>query len=108
MTELSAARPVASMRGEAAKARIARRYAAERRFRFYGIAAILVTATFVAVLLLDILIKGLPAFTEHRLVLNLTASAEASSSPKRTAVGSSSKVLDEPITSSRAATNCSA
>lgn len=46
-----------------------KRFAAERRFRAYGIAAILVTAGFLAFLLIDILIKALPAFTESRLTL---------------------------------------
>jgi len=77
MTDISAANPAFSARQEAQKARLAKRYAAERRFRLYGIAAIVVTAVFVASLMLSILFKGLPAFTEHRLVLDVTASAEA-------------------------------
>lgn len=54
---------------DAARARIRRRYRAETRFRFYGVAAIGVTALFVAVVLTDIVIKGLPAFTQHQLIL---------------------------------------
>jgi phosphate transport system permease protein len=54
---------------EAARARIRRRYRAEARFRFYGLAAIALTALFVAVVLVDILLKGLPAFTQHELML---------------------------------------
>ena len=46
-----------------------KRYRAERRFRFYGIAAIAVTAVFLVLLFADILTKGLPAFIEHRLEL---------------------------------------
>lgn len=57
------------------RARIARRYAAERRFRFYGILAIAVTTVFLAVLFVDILSKGLPAFTEHTLQLTINADA---------------------------------
>jgi phosphate transport system permease protein len=48
---------------------VARRYRSERRFKFYGIAAIAVTAVFLVLLFADILVKGLPAFIEHRLTL---------------------------------------
>ena len=43
------------------------RYRAEARFKFYGLAAIGLTAIFLVVVLTDILIKGLPAFTQHSL-----------------------------------------
>ncbi|HKY85940.1 MAG TPA: DUF3333 domain-containing protein, partial [Pseudorhodoplanes sp.] len=52
---------------DAAKARVRARYRAERRFRFYGIAAIAVTAIFLVIVLTDIFIKGAPAFTQHEL-----------------------------------------
>jgi len=48
---------------------VARRYRAERRFKFYGIAAIAVTAVFLVLLFADILVKGLPAFIENRITL---------------------------------------
>lgn len=48
---------------------VARRYRAERRFKFYGIAAIAVTAVFLVLLFADILAKGLPAFIENRITL---------------------------------------
>jgi phosphate transport system permease protein len=48
---------------------VARRYRAERRFKFYGIAAIAVTAIFLVLLFVDILGKGLPAFFESRITL---------------------------------------
>jgi phosphate transport system permease protein len=56
---------------DAARARVRARYRAERRFRFYGIAAIGVTAIFLVVVLADILVKGLPAFTQHDLNLQV-------------------------------------
>ncbi|HTN97007.1 MAG TPA: DUF3333 domain-containing protein, partial [Nordella sp.] len=56
---------------------VARRYRAERRFKFYGIAAIAVTAIFLVLLFADILVKGLPAFTEHRLTLPINVSQAA-------------------------------
>ena len=48
---------------------VAQRYRSERRFKFYGIAAIAVTAVFLVLLFADVLVKGLPAFTEHRMTL---------------------------------------
>ncbi|MBZ0149122.1 MAG: DUF3333 domain-containing protein, partial [Pseudorhodoplanes sp.] len=56
---------------DAARARIRARYRAETRFKFYGIAAIGITALFLAVVLADILIKGIPAFTQHDLSLQV-------------------------------------
>jgi phosphate transport system permease protein len=49
----------------AVKARIAKRYAAEKRFKFYGAAALAITTAFLVFLLVDIVVKGWPAFTEH-------------------------------------------
>jgi phosphate transport system permease protein len=54
-----------------AVARVRARYRAERRFRFYGMAAIAVTATFLVVVLTDILIRGLPAFMQHELTMQV-------------------------------------
>lgn len=54
-----------------------RRHASEKRFRFYGVASIVVTAIFLVLVLADILYKGLPAFTESRLNLDITATKEA-------------------------------
>jgi phosphate transport system permease protein len=56
-------------------ANVRKRYAAERRFRFFGLAAILVTAVFLVILLLDILIKALPAFTAHSVSLDVPVDA---------------------------------
>ena len=50
---------------------VARRYKAERRFRFYGAAALAVTALFLTVLLADVVIKSIPAFTETRVELEV-------------------------------------
>ena len=54
---------------------IAKRYRAERRFKAYGIAAILVPAAFLAFLLTDLVIKAAPALFEHRLVLEVEVPA---------------------------------
>jgi phosphate transport system permease protein len=60
----------------AAQALVRKRYAAERRFRFLGVAAIVFAAAFIVFLVSDILVKGLPAFVEHRLNLKLTATQQ--------------------------------
>jgi phosphate transport system permease protein len=51
---------------------IRRRYASERRFRFYGAAALAVTAAFLLFLLIDIVGKGLPAFFESNAIVEVT------------------------------------
>ncbi|MGE0008272.1 MAG: phosphate ABC transporter permease PstA [Parvibaculaceae bacterium] len=77
---------------------VARRYRAERRFRFYGIAAIAVTAIFLVLLFADILSRGLPAFFESRIDLPVTVDQAAidpqgSSDPKVIRTGD----FDAPI-----------
>ena len=57
---------------DAAKARVRARYRAEARFKFYGLAAIGLTAVFLVVVLADIVVRGLPAFWQHRLLLDVT------------------------------------
>lgn len=64
-------------RSDARAAFIAKRYRAERRFRAYGIGAIIVTAIFLVLVMADILSKGFPAFTEHRLDFRITADQAA-------------------------------
>ena len=54
-----------------------RRYRAEARFRAYGIIALLVTAVFLVVLIADIVRKGLPAFMQHSVVLDVAVKAES-------------------------------
>jgi phosphate transport system permease protein len=49
-----------------------RRYASERRFRVYGIIAILVAVIALVGLFVDILSKGYPAFTQTMIRLNIT------------------------------------
>jgi phosphate transport system permease protein len=59
-----------------AKARVRRRYRAERRFKAYGLGALGITTTFLLILLADILIRGIPAFWQHALVLDVPVKAE--------------------------------
>ncbi len=61
---------------EDARARVRRRYRSEARFRWYGIAALVVTTIFLVTLIADILIKGLPAFTQHSLSIDVPVTAE--------------------------------
>lgn len=50
-----------------ANARVRARYRSETRFKFYGLTAIAVAALFLLTVLTDILVRGLPAFTQHWL-----------------------------------------
>ncbi|MDX1514309.1 MAG: phosphate ABC transporter permease PstA [Gammaproteobacteria bacterium] len=52
-------------------ARLRRRQAAERRFRFYGMAAIVLGVSFVALLFVDIISKGWTAFVQTRVELEI-------------------------------------
>jgi phosphate transport system permease protein len=61
---------------EEQQARVKRRYRAEARFRYYGLAALVMTSIFVIAVLVDIVLKGLPAFTQHSLVLDVPIKAE--------------------------------
>ncbi len=53
------------------KKTLAKRYAAEKRFKFYGAAAIGMSLLFLLILLGSILIKGWPAFTETQMRLDI-------------------------------------
>ena len=61
----------------AAQARIRARYRSERRFRMYGLGALLLTAVFVVVLIGDVFSRGLPAFWQHSLVLDVKVDRDA-------------------------------
>ena len=56
-------------RTEAMRRRIARRYAAERHFRRLGLGAILLSAGFLAFLIITMVAQGAAGFTETRLAL---------------------------------------
>lgn len=58
------------------RAGLASRHAREKRFRFYGIAAIAAALGFVAILFVMILSKGLPAFTQATLSLDVAFDPE--------------------------------
>ncbi|MGP1394099.1 MAG: phosphate ABC transporter permease PstA [Inquilinaceae bacterium] len=58
-------------RSERAAARLRQRYAAERRFRLYGIAAVGIALTMLIVLLGSIILKGAPAFLQTHIQLTV-------------------------------------
>jgi phosphate transport system permease protein len=58
-----------------AASRLKRRYAAERRFRFMGMAAIAVALGFLALLLTSIVFKGATAFVQTRIQVAVTFDA---------------------------------
>lgn len=74
---LTGVTPRLDLTSDAARRRIKQRYAREARFKAYGIIALALTTVFLVVLLADIVMKGLPAFMQHSLVLNVPVTAEA-------------------------------
>jgi phosphate transport system permease protein len=52
-------------------ASVAKRYRAERRFKFYGALALGISILFLGALVLDIVIKAIPAFHENKIVLSV-------------------------------------
>lgn len=62
---------------DAAKARIRARYRAETRFRAYGVMALGFTTLFLAMLIVDIVKRAMPAFIEHVVELEVPLPAEA-------------------------------
>ncbi|GGE30314.1 hypothetical protein GCM10007276_04400 [Agaricicola taiwanensis] len=77
MTEIAVSPPrTVDITSDAAAQRVRARYRAEARFKAYGIAAILFAATFLVILLADIIGKALPAFTVSYAQLEVTPTAE--------------------------------
>ena len=68
----------------AAQARIRARYRKEARFRAYGLSALVLTTVFVVVLIADILNRGLPAFWQNVLVLDVMVDPDAVSAGGKT------------------------
>lgn len=81
---------------EAAVRRVKRRYAAEARFKAYGIGAICFAALFLVILLSDIALKAVPAFTQVRLNMDLFVSAEHVN-PDRPAAGDFDAVIRDGL-----------
>ena len=72
MTELANARSRGiDVTSQAARRHLARRHRAEARFRSNGIISLAITAIFLLVLISDVVVKGLPAFWQHSLLLDI-------------------------------------
>jgi phosphate transport system permease protein len=59
------------------EAGLKKRYAKEKRFRFFGLVSILISFLFLIVLLTDIISKGLPAFQQSYVKLSVTLDTNA-------------------------------
>jgi phosphate transport system permease protein len=59
-----------------ARARVRRRYRREARFKAYGLFALILTTVFLAVLITDVVRKGLPAFSRSSLLLDVAVPAD--------------------------------
>ena len=86
------ANDVAARAEDRSAALVRKRYRAERRFRMYGLAAIMAALGMLTVLLFSIVSSGLPAFTTTQVALNLTFDAgdidpDGSTDPAKLASG---------------------
>ena len=68
---------VRSATTERVKASLKKRYAAEKRFRAYGVIAIAASISFLFLLLISIVSKGLPAFKQTYVKLDVSLTTEA-------------------------------
>jgi len=59
------------------EAGLKKRYAKEKRFRFFGLVSILISFLFLIVLLTDIISKGLPAFEQSYIKISVTLDTDA-------------------------------
>lgn len=75
MTTTSAA-PAVSERTSRIRAGLGRRHLTERLFRGFGVTAIVLALGFVTLLFADVLLKGIPAFTQSNLHLAVTYDPE--------------------------------
>src|SRR5215208_2658825 len=78
MTDLANARGRGiDITSDAARRHLARRHRAEARFRLSGIISLAVTAIFLLVLISDVVVRGLPAFWQYSLLLDVTVDPAA-------------------------------
>src|SRR5829696_1155347 len=62
---------------DASRRHLARRHRAEARFRSSGIISLAITAIFLLVLISDVVVKGVPAFWQHSLLLDIAVDPAA-------------------------------
>ena len=72
----ASAASIAIHTSDEARKRLAKRYGAERRFKAYGLIAVLVAAGFLVLLLSTVVGQGIQAFTVHELTLPLNLTNE--------------------------------
>ncbi len=77
MNNPEAPRAPTDWKGAAMQKRIRRRYAAERRFQFFGLAAVVLSAAFLAFLLVTMVAQGWRGFTRTDLALPIDFPAAA-------------------------------
>ena len=87
---------------EKVKATLAKRYAREKRFRAYGFISIALSIMFLAILLLDIFSKGLPAFTSTYIKLDVVLDAptlglEANPTPEQLNAANYNKAINTSL-----------
>ncbi len=73
-----------------------RRYGSEKRFRTYGVIALVLTVAFLAYLVIDILIKAIPAFHENYVTLDVPIAA-SDVDPAKIAAADFGKLSRDPI-----------
>ena len=71
MSDAAAAAALSRWTGDDMQRRVAKRYAAERRFRFFGLAAVGLSVAFLAFLLVSMAWKGLGGFTQTEAKLTI-------------------------------------
>lgn len=76
MTDISTTRQDDTEQAARRAARLKKRYRAERRFRFYGQAAIGMAGLILVFLLGSIIFSSLPAFTHHHVTLDIEISTD--------------------------------
>lgn len=76
MSTVSENPPAVSKTTKKVRASLGKRYAAEKRFRAYGVFAIAASIGFLVILLVSIISKGLPAFTQTYVKLDVTLDAD--------------------------------
>ena len=73
-------------------AQLKHRYAAEKRFKALGLTAVLVAASFVFLLLGDVILKSIPAFSEYRVTLTAKPDGNDNYTPYKEALQALLKV----------------
>jgi phosphate transport system permease protein len=86
---MSSARASTDWASPAMQKRIRRRYSAERRFRLVGLLAVLLSAGFLAFLLISMTVRGATGFIETQVLVDLAKPQEAELASELSAAGRS-------------------